>query len=56
MDPAGQCWQVTDCVVPAGWQEEDGSCTEALNANSNACYPQDAGVVADGGRADRGVR
>lgn len=53
--PAGQCWLVTECVVPAGWQEEDGSCTAAANANYNACYPQDAGIAADGGRADGGV-
>jgi hypothetical protein len=54
MDPDGQCWQVGDCLVPAGWREEDGSCTAALHANYNACYPQDAGVVAGGGGADGG--
>ena len=48
-DPTGQCWGMGDCLVPQGWQMDDGSCSASQLAIYNACYPQDGGGVSDGG-------
>jgi hypothetical protein len=46
-DPTGQCWGMGECVVPQGWQYDDGACYSSGLAIYNACFPQDAGTATD---------
>ena len=55
-DPNGTCWGFGDCLVPAGWTDEDGSCTAEQEAIHDACFPRDGGTKSPTAGVDGGSR